>query len=91
VVDADKLVFVYDFTLAPTVAIHDQGPPDDNARSILKPVSFAELSDQARFIWLEDAAVALRPLGATGIVAKVVALAMSEKVEVPAELNEQTR
>ena len=34
--------------------------------------------------------VALRPLGALGIVAKVVALAISEKVEVPAELNEQT-
>jgi hypothetical protein len=36
------------------------------------------LSDQERFIWLEDTAVAVSPLGAPGIVAKVVALATSE-------------
>jgi hypothetical protein len=36
-------------------------------RSTLKPVSFVELSVQLRLIWLDDAAVAVRPLGAAGV------------------------
>ena len=36
-------------------------------RSTLNPVSFVELSVQLRLIWLDDAAVAVRPLGAAGV------------------------
>ena len=36
-------------------------------RSSLNPVSFVELSVQLRLIWLDDAAVAARPLGAAGV------------------------
>jgi len=32
----------------------------------LKPVSLVELSVQFRLIWLDDTAVAVRPLGAAG-------------------------
>ena len=38
------------------------------AWSTLKPVSLFELSVQPRLIWLEEAAVAVRPLGAVGTV-----------------------
>ena len=47
------------------------------ARSILKPVSFVELSFQARLIRLADAAVAVSPLGEAGTTL-VVALAILE-------------
>ena len=43
-----------------------------------KPVSFAALSLQVRLIWLADAAVAVRPDGAAGIVPDVVADAVFE-------------
>ena len=44
-------------------------------RSILKPLSFVELSAQERLIWLEETAVALKLDGAIG---PVVALAVFE-------------
>ena len=56
---------------APVVAIWVQGPFMAGARSTLNPVSFVELSAQARLIWLEETAVAVRPLGAAGTVAAV--------------------
>ena len=33
----------------------------------MKPVSLVELSVQFRLIWLDDTAVAVRPLGAAGV------------------------
>jgi hypothetical protein len=36
-------------------------------RSTWKAVSLVELSVQLRLIWLDDAAVAVRPLGAAGV------------------------
>jgi hypothetical protein len=42
-------------------------------RSILKPVSFVLLSVQVRLIWVDEAAAALRSLGAQGM---TVALAV---------------
>ena len=41
------------------------------ARSTTKPDSLLELSVHSRSIWLEDTAVAERPLGAAGTVAAV--------------------
>jgi hypothetical protein len=74
-------VFEYDVELAPRVAICEKGPPDEVARSTLKPDSLFELSFQLRLIWLVDTEVAERPLGALGAVAPdwVVALAVLEK------------
>ena len=71
---------------APVTAIWVQGPAEEPARSTLKPVSLLELSVQVRLIWLEEAAVALRLPGAAGIVPCVVAFAMLEALELPAEL-----
>ena len=51
---------------APTVAICVKVVPSGE-RSILNPVSLVELSAHARLIWVEDAAVAVRPLGAAGV------------------------
>ena len=48
---------------------------------MLKPASVAELLVQAKLIWLVDAVVALRLLGAARV---VVALATLEKLESPA-------
>ena len=63
---------------APTVAIWLHGPVEEVALSILKPVSFDELSAHVRLIWLEDAAEAERLPGALGMVTLdwVVALAV---------------
>ncbi len=51
---------------APTVPICVKVVPF-NERSTWKPVSFVELSVQLKLIWLDDAAVAVRPLGAAGV------------------------
>ena len=64
--------------LAPVTAICDHGPPEANARSTLKPCSFAELSVQMRLIWLDETADAARLVGAAGTVAGVVAKAVLE-------------
>jgi hypothetical protein len=47
-------------------------------RSILKPDSLAELSVQVRLIWLEETALAERPVGAAGGSVSVVAEAVFE-------------
>ena len=52
-------------------------------RSTLKPVSLVELSVQDRLIWLEEADVADRLLGAAGTVPWVVALVVLEGDESP--------
>jgi hypothetical protein len=55
-------------------------------RSILKPSSFAALSIQARLIWLEETAVAVRldgAAGGTGGVARTVRLSVVERVSEP--------
>jgi hypothetical protein len=52
----------------------------------LKPISLNELSVQARLIWLEETAVALKDVGANGRLAGVVADAEFE-YELPAVLN----
>ncbi len=54
------------------------GPAAAVARSTLKPVSLEELSVQVRLIWLAEAAVAARAVGAAGMVREVVALAVFE-------------
>ena len=55
--------------------------------SILNPVSLFELSVQLRFIWLVDAAVAVRLEGAAGaLAAAVVALALLVYEEFPEAL-----
>ena len=57
-------------------------------RSILYPVSEAELSIQVRLIWLDDTAVAVAEVGfARG----VVPLASFENAESPVALVAQTR
>ena len=53
-------------TFAAVAAIRLHGPLLAGARSILKPVSFAELSVQTRSISVEDTAVAERELGFAG-------------------------
>jgi hypothetical protein len=53
-------------TLALTVAIWLQGPDEERALSMRKPVSLLELSCQARSMRLEETAVATRLLGALG-------------------------
>ena len=57
----------------------------------MNPVSFEELSVQERSIRLEEAPLAVRLLGATGIVGQVVAEAVFEYAEVPAVLYAATR
>jgi hypothetical protein len=55
-------------------------------RSILKPFSFAALSIQARLIWLEETAVAMRldgAAGGVGGVARTVRLSVVERVSEP--------
>jgi hypothetical protein len=54
--------------------------------SILKPSSFAALSIQARLIWLEETAVAVRldgAAGGAGGVARTVRLTVVERVSEP--------
>ena len=58
-------------TFAVVVAIRVHGPFTAGPRSILKPASFVELSDQTRLIPLADTAVAERELGAAGGLAGV--------------------
>jgi hypothetical protein len=65
-------------TFAPTVAIWVQELRDRGARSILKRVSFEELSFQVRFTWLVEAGTAERPFGAIGTLCGVVAFAVFE-------------
>jgi hypothetical protein len=77
-VDGLSPVLEYEVALVPGVAIWVQGPADEVARSTLNPVSLVALSVQTRLIWLEETALAERPLGAFGIVASVVALATFE-------------
>ena len=57
--------------------------PEPWQRSILKPLSSVELSAQLRLIWVEEAVVAVSPLGAAGGVGSVVALAVFEYAESP--------
>ncbi len=45
-----------------------------SARSISKPVSLLALSVHLRLIWLLDAAVAVRPEGAAGVLSAAVAV-----------------
>ncbi len=52
--------------LVPTVATCVNVVPSGE-RSILNPVSLFELSVHDRLIWLDDAAVAVRLLGAAGV------------------------
>ncbi len=64
--DAVSPVLLYEVIPAPTVAISAYVPPEPVFLSILNPVSSEELSVQERSIWLLDAAVADKPLGAAG-------------------------
>jgi hypothetical protein len=65
-VEAASPVLEYVVTLVPTVAICVNVVPSGE-RSILNPVSLFELSVQDRLIWLDDAAVAVRFVGAAGV------------------------
>jgi hypothetical protein len=56
----------YVVTFAPTVAISVNVVPSLE-RCILNPVSLFELSVQDRLIWLDDAAAAVRFVGAAGV------------------------
>ena len=68
-------------TLAATVVICVKLTPSVE-RSILNCVSLVELSLQARLIWLAEAAVAVRLLGAAGVAdVGVVALATFDQAE----------
>ena len=63
----DRFVLLYALTPAPTLAICAKLlHPAPEQRSIWKPYSLSELSFQKRLIWLLEAAVADRLLGATG-------------------------
>jgi hypothetical protein len=53
-------------TFGPVTQISIHGPFMLGPRSILKPDSFGDLSVHDRLIWLEETAVASRPLGARG-------------------------
>jgi len=59
-------------TFALVVYIALQGPLEELACSILKPVSLLELSFQLRLTWLHDAALAVMLLGTAGTVAAIV-------------------
>jgi len=59
-------VLAYVVTSAPLVAI-SVNPLPFLERSTLNPVSLFELSVQDRLIWLDDAAVAVRFVGAAGV------------------------
>ena len=72
--------------MAAGVAISVQPVDPSGDLSTLKPVSLFELSVQLRFIWLPEAAVAVRPDGAAGAVPVVVALAVFEYTELPEAL-----
>ena len=61
------------------------------AWSILMPVWLAALFVQLRLIWLQEAAVAVRPLGAAGMAPCVVALAVDVLAESPTALVARTR
>src|SRR5437867_841787 len=68
-------------TFAAAVATRFQGPLFVAPRSISKPSSLLELSDQSSAIWLDEIAVAERVLGAAGGVAGVgVAVAVGGTV-----------
>src|SRR5438552_1314997 len=68
-------------TFAAAVATRFQGPLFVGPRSISKPSSLLELSDQSSAIWLDEIAVAERVLGAAGGVAGVgVAVAVGGTV-----------
>jgi hypothetical protein len=58
-------VLEYEVTFTPVVPICAHGTVDV-LRSILKPVSFVEVSTQTRLIWLEETAEAERLDGAEG-------------------------
>ena len=58
----------YVVTFAPTVAISLKVKPASVERSILNLVSLFELSVHERLIWLDDAAVAARFVGAAGAI-----------------------
>ncbi len=74
----------------PVVPIWSHGPEALGPRSILKPASLNELSDQERLIWVWETAEAARPDGGIGIDRGVVADATFEK-ELPAVLKATTR
>ena len=63
-------MLAYVLTFAPTVAICVNVVPSSE-RSILNPVWLFELSVQDRLIRLDDAAVAVRFVGAAGVVVGV--------------------
>jgi len=65
-VEAARPPLAYVVILAPTVATWVNVVPSGE-RSILNPVSLFELSVHERLIWLDDAAVAVRLLGAAGV------------------------
>ena len=77
---AVRPVLLYAWTPAPTVAICEKFVHVEPVqRSILKPVSLFELSVHARFIWLLEAAVAVKTAGgAGGWAACVVAMVVFE-------------
>ncbi len=52
---------------AAVVVISEYVPDGPVLRSILKPVSLELLSDQARFIWLDETALVVRLEGAVGM------------------------
>ena len=65
--------------------------PPEVARSILKPVSFAELSTHDRFTWVLAAAVATSPVGAAGGKDKVVTETAAVGLDEPVVLTALTR
>ena len=91
VVEAARPVFDQDVVLAPVVATRVHGPEAADERSILKLVSFEELSDHSRLIWVWDAGAAEQLAGAAGGRSGVVALAVFDGAEVPAVLYALTR
>jgi hypothetical protein len=68
--------------LVPTVISGEKFVPSVE-HSILKPSSFAALSVQASFIWLEETAVAVRLDGTAGGVTGTVNLTVVERVDGP--------
>ena len=65
-VEAASPVLLKVVTFAPTLVICEKALLSIE-RSILKPVSFVELSVQVRFIWLAEAAVATKFEGGTQV------------------------
>ena len=67
-----------------------KGPAIPLARSILNPVSLAELSFHERLIWLAEAAARSRPLGASGAVAPVLFELLLFEFEEPPAFDVET-